>query len=133
MSILSVANVHFESTGANRIDYISGNGLLRIVATGGLTLPAGNTAQRPTANLTGTIRYNTDLGLFENYDTIRASWKPMSGATGGTNNFVFFENQQNVTANYTVSAGYSAGSFGPITINNGIEVTIPSTSTWTVV
>lgn len=132
MSILSVANVHFESTGANRIEYVTGNNVLRIVAQG-LTFPSGNTAQRPTANLEGILRYNTDTGLFENYDAGRQIWRNISGASGGTMNRVFWENEQNVTANYTISSGYNAGSFGPVTVNNGIEVTIPANSTWTVV
>ena len=58
-----------------------------------------------------------------------------AGATGGNSggNAVFWENQQTVTHSYSISANRNAGSFGPITINNGITVTIPSTSNWTIV
>ena len=38
----------------------------------------------------------------------------------------FHENVTNVAANYTLSTGYNAFSAGPITINDGITVTIPS-------
>ncbi len=58
-----------------------------------------------------------------------------AGATGGNSggNAVFWENQQTVTHSYSISANRNAGSFGPITINSGITVTVPSTSNWTIV
>lgn len=56
-----------------------------------------------------------------------------SGATGGSSDKIFWENDQSVTANYSVSVGKNAMSAGPITINNGVTVTVPTGSTWTVV
>jgi hypothetical protein len=38
-----------------------------------------------------------------------------------------------VTANYTVTSSYNAMTAGPITINSGVTVTVPTGSTWTVV
>jgi len=55
------------------------------------------------------------------------------GATGGGTDQIFYENGQTVTTNYTITAGQNAGSFGPITINSSITVTVPSGSTWSVV
>lgn len=55
------------------------------------------------------------------------------GATGGGSDQIFYENGQTVTTNYTISANKNAGSFGPISINSGITVTVPSGSTYTVV
>ena len=46
---------------------------------------------------------------------------------------VFIENGQTVTANYTITDGKNAGSFGPITINSGITVTVGAGETWTVI
>jgi hypothetical protein len=46
---------------------------------------------------------------------------------------VFIENDQTVTTNYTISAGKNAGTFGPITINGGVTVTVPSGSVWSIV
>jgi hypothetical protein len=40
---------------------------LDIVATSGIVVPVGTTAQRPAAPVFGTIRYNTDLGRGETY------------------------------------------------------------------
>ena len=45
----------------------------------------------------------------------------------------FYENAQTVSSDYTVTSGNNAMSAGPITINNGITVTIPSNSTLTIV
>lgn len=53
-------------------------------------------------------------------------------ATGGGDDQVFFENQKTVTTNYTISTGRNAMTAGPVTINSGITVTIPSGSRWVV-
>ena len=55
------------------------------------------------------------------------------GATGGGANTIFWENQQTVTEDYTITANTNAGSFGPITIDSGTTVTVPATSNWTIV
>jgi len=56
-----------------------------------------------------------------------------AGATGGGSDKVFWENSNTVTANYTITNNHNAGSFGPITINNGVTVTVGSGETWTIV
>ena len=58
-----------------------------------------------------------------------------AGARGGNSdgNAIFWENEQIVTHDYSVTVDRNAGSFGPITINSGITVTVPSTSNWTIV
>lgn len=63
------------------------------------------------------------------------SWQKASAGAqgGGPTNAVFYENDQVVTNSYTINTAKNAGSFGPITINDGIEVTIPDGSTWTIV
>jgi len=64
------------------------------------------------------------------------TWEvPAAGATGGNNNLngVFWENQTNVTHDYTIQNGFNAGSFGPITINSGITVTVGAGESWTVI
>lgn len=45
----------------------------------------------------------------------------------------FIENGQTVNENYTITNGRNAMSAGPITINNGITVTVLSGSVWTIV
>ena len=60
-----------------------------------------------------------------------------SGATGGGSDKVIIENGTTITTNYTIGTSFgstcNAGSFGPITINAGVTLTIPSGSVYTVV
>lgn len=55
------------------------------------------------------------------------------GATGAGQDDVFYENSQSVTTDYTITTGKNAMSAGPIEIDDGITVTVPDGSAWTVV
>tara|TARA_S200002703_G_C3801022_1_gene247562 strand:- start:1432 stop:2397 length:966 start_codon:yes stop_codon:yes gene_type:complete len=55
------------------------------------------------------------------------------GATGGGSDAVFHNNDQTVTTNYSIPSGQNSMSAGPITINSGVTVTVPSGSEWTIV
>jgi len=55
------------------------------------------------------------------------------GATGGSGDKVFFENDQTVEHNYTITTGKNAMSAGPVTIADGVDVVIPDGSTWTII
>jgi hypothetical protein len=54
------------------------------------------------------------------------------GATGNGGDQVFVENGQTVTSSYQLPAGKNASSVGPITINSGVSVTVPSASRWVI-
>ena len=49
-----------------------------------------------------------------------------AGATGAGGDEVFVENERVVTTSYTLSTGKSAMCVGPLTLNTGVTVTIPS-------
>jgi len=51
---------------------------------------------------------------------------------GAGSDKVFYENDQNVTTNYTITTGKNAMSAGPITLDPGVTVTIPSGSEWSI-
>ena len=55
-----------------------------------------------------------------------------SAATGAGGDAVFVENELIVTTDYTLSTNKSAMSVGPVTVNSGVSVTIPSGYTWVV-
>ena len=55
------------------------------------------------------------------------------GAMGGGANRIFFENDTTITTDYEVTTGKNAMSAGPLTINAGVTITIPSGSDWTIV
>ena len=62
------------------------------------------------------------------------SWAAAGGgAVGSGTNEIFWENDQTITGDYSITNNKNAGSFGPITIQSGVTVTIGSGETWTVV
>jgi len=52
---------------------------------------------------------------------------------GGGKNKVFFVNDTTISYNYTVPTGKNAMTAGPVTVNSGVTVTIPSGSTWSII
>lgn len=121
---LGVAKAAYIGTTLN----VAGNA--SFTSTGAILVSKGTTAQQP-AGVAGYIRFNTDLTQFEGYNG--TAWTPVGGgATGGGSDQIFVQNQQTVTTNYTISTNYNAMSTGPITINSGITVTVPSGSNWVV-
>ena len=56
--------------------------------------------------------------------------EPAAGAKGGGTDKVFWENDQTVDTDYTITTSQNAMTAGPITISSGITVTVPSGSTW---
>jgi hypothetical protein len=103
-----------------------------LTGTGVLDLPVGTTAQRPGSPTSGMIRFNTTLSQFEGYNG--TAWSAVGGgATGGGADMVFLENGQTITTNYTLTTSKNAVSAGPVTINAGITVTVPSGASWVIV
>ena len=101
-------------------------------ATGSGALPSGTTAQRDGSPSAGYMRFNSTTGGFEGYNG--SAWGSIGGgASGAGGDEVFYENGQTVTTNYELSASSNAMSAGPITINSGVTVTIPSGGNWVVV
>jgi hypothetical protein len=108
---------------------VTGNGTFQ--GTGFLLISKGTTAQRPASPVNGQIRYNTTTSQFEGYQG--GAWGQLGGgATGGGGDEVFVENARVVTTNYTLSTNKSAESVGPITVNSGVTVTIPSDERWVI-
>lgn len=96
-----------------------------------IKLPVGTTATRPTGE-TGLVRFNTDRNQFEGYNN--TTWAGIGDQpVGGGTNRLFFENDQVMTTNYTITTGKNAMSAGPITVNSGVVLTIPAGSTYTIV
>jgi len=100
-------------------------------STGFLKIPLGTDAQQPgqsgaPAAALGQLRYNSTQNRFEGYKN--TGWGEIgggAGATGGGTDQVFFESDQAVTTNYTLTASKNAHTVSP-TINSGVTVTVPS-------
>jgi len=61
------------------------------------------------------------------------SWGLAGGALGSGANQIFYENDQAVTGSYSITIGKNAMTAGPVTINSGVTVTVPSGSSWVIV
>ena len=99
--------------------------------TGSAVMPPGTTAQRDTVPVNGYMRYNSDYARFEGY--AGGAWAGLGGASGAGGDSIFYENGQTVNNDYTITANQNAVSAGPITIADGVTVSIPDGSTWAVV
>lgn len=99
--------------------------------TGSAEIPTGTEAQRDGSPSAGYFRFNTDVAKFEGYNG--TAWGSVGGgATGGGSDAVFVENDQVVTANYTIPATKNAMSTGPVEIDDGVTVTVSSGARWVV-
>jgi hypothetical protein len=100
-------------------------------STGFLRVPLGTDAQQPgqsgqPAAAIGQLRYNSTQNRFEGYKN--TGWGEIgggAGATGGGTDQVFVETGQNVTEDYTLSAGKNAMTVSP-TIANNKTITVPN-------
>lgn len=97
--------------------------------TGSIKTPSGTIADRDVTPEPGYFRFNTETVAFEGYDG--TEWKGI-GSGGGSINDIFYENGQLVDENYTISSDRNAMTAGPVTVDDGITVTIEDGATWIV-
>ena len=100
---------------------------ITLTGTGSIELPTGSTAQRPGSPAAGMFRYNSTTAEFEGYTT---TWGSIGG--GASAGGAIYENTDDITANYTITAGSNGMSVGPMTIAAGITVTVPSGQRWVI-
>tara|TARA_B100000963_G_scaffold323111_1_gene307715 strand:- start:32 stop:487 length:456 start_codon:yes stop_codon:yes gene_type:complete len=110
--------------------------------TGNPTGSGANLTNLPAGQLTGTVadaRISTLTasklsGALPAISGANLTNLPPSAPVGGAStNSVFFENDVAVAVNYQITSNKNAMSAGPIAINAGIAVTVPSGSVWTIV
>ena len=120
-----------DGSGAFSVTSFAYSGNPTSTSTGAFQIPTGSTGERPTA-ANGLIRLNSSTSQFEGYNG--SGWSGIGGgATGGGSDQVFLENGNTVTTNYTLSTNKNAVSAGPVTINSGVTVTVPSGASWVIV
>jgi hypothetical protein len=123
MRITSTGNVGIATTNPTSTLDVSGTGAIKV--------PVGTTAQRPTP-ATGQLRFNSQAASFEGYNG--SAWGSIGGgASGGGGDQVFYENDQTVTANYTIPADKNAMTTGPININSGVVITVSTGARWVII
>ena len=95
---------------------------------------AANTTERLEINNTGVNITGIVTATSFSGDGSSLSNLPAGAPVGGAStNTVFFENDKAVAVNYQVTSTKNAMSAGPIAINAGIAVTVPSGCSWTIV
>jgi hypothetical protein len=109
---------------------------------GNLHVPTGGTVDQlltNTASGTGTWQdapvslpsQATHAGKYLTTDSTTASWATLD-AVANTTTKGLYEHANTISANYTIATGNNALTAGPITINTGVSVTVPTGSTWVV-
>jgi len=114
------------TSGAAAFTSLTASGNSEFNGTGALKVPVGTTAQQPTP-VTGMVRFNSTQTQYEGYNG--TVWTSIGGAQAGG---AVYENKQSISANYTMSTNYNGESVGPISIDSGVSVTIPSGSRWVI-
>ena len=109
---------------------ITGTGNINI--TGNIT---GTTLYGDGSNLTGIDALpsqDTHSGEYLTTDGSTASWAALD-TDANTTTKALYEMANSISTNYSITSGNNAMSAGPISIDSGISVTIPTGSVWTIV
>ena len=128
-----VGNLRLRS-GTLEITNLASNKTSAVFSSGGgQTLNFNNSTKFVTTNtgaiVTGVLTATSFIG-----DGSALSNLPASAPVGGAStNTVFFETDKVVAVNYQITSTKNAMSAGPIAINAGIAVTVPSGCSWTIV
>lgn len=137
VDLKSPANKDYDA----RVASLSGSGLVlsTIASTGGNVIISPRETTRLGILVDGSYSVNGNVGTAGQALLSAGSGQPVYwgsvavGATGGGSNKIFWENDQTITVDYTISSNKNAMTAGPVTIATGITVTIPVGSTWSIV
>jgi hypothetical protein len=115
----AIGNVE-PNTGA--FTELSATGDVTFTGFGYTQLQTGATTDRPAVPSEGMIRYNTTLNQFEGYGA--SGWGAIGGGGGGEGGggtTILYENDQTITASYTITTGKNAMSTGILTTGPAFE------------
>ena len=96
-----------------------------------LTAQSGNTGGLTWAQVDALPSQSSNSGKFLTTNGTAASWAVLDTDANSTSKGLY-EHANTISANYAITSGNNALTAGPISINSGITVTIPSGSTWVI-
>ena len=96
-----------------------------------LSAQSGNTGGMTWAEVDALPSQTSNSGKFLTTDGSSASWAVLDTDANSTSKGLY-EHAHTISANYSITSGNNAMTAGPITINSGISVTIPTGSTWVI-
>ena len=95
-----------------------------------LSAQSSNTGGLTWAEVDALPTQSSNSGKFLTTNGSAASWATI--ATGNTTANGMWEHAHTISSNYSITSGNNAMAAGPITINSGVSVTIPTGSTWVI-
>jgi len=111
---------------------IGGNAATATSATTATNLAGGAAYRVPYQSGVGTTTFVTAPTVAETaltWDGSALGWSTVAAASA---NGCVYENGQTITSNYTMTTNKNGMSVGPITVDTGVTVTIPTGSNWVI-
>jgi hypothetical protein len=126
----ATSSVNLVGGSAGVVPYQSGVGATSFTAVGtaGQVLISNGAAAPTWSTLNALPSQTGNAGKYLSTDGTNASWQDTGASASG----VIWENTLVISSNYTLTAGKNGMSVGPITINSGVVVTVPSGQRWVV-
>lgn len=120
-------NGYTNNTGT--VTSVSGTGTASGLSLSGTVTTSGNITLSGTVNSLAAGTYS--ISISGNAATATTATNTALGTSGSGG--AIYENAQTIASNYTLTAGRNGMSAGPITVNSGVTVTIPSGASWVIV
>ena len=94
-----------------------------------LSAQSGDTGGMTWAEVDALPSQSGNAGKYLTTDATNASWAVLD-TDANTTTKGLYEHAHTIAANYSITSGNNALTAGPITINTGVSVTVPTGSTW---
>jgi hypothetical protein len=96
-----------------------------------LSAQSGNTGGMTWAEVDALPSQTSNSGKYLTTNGSAASWAVLD-TDANTTTKGLYEHAHTISSNYSITSGNNAMTAGPITINSGVSVTIPTGSTWVI-
>ena len=96
-----------------------------------LTAQSGNTGGLTWAQVDALPSQSGNSGKYLTTNGSAASWAVLD-TDANTTTKGLYEHAHTISSNYSITSGNNAIAAGPITINSGVSVTVPTGSTWVI-